>query len=264
MPAPLRRRTLALGTLAASVALPFAVVSPASAAGLPAGVVHRAVIHPGDTGPAVAWLQRDLGVKTGGKYGDYGPLTLKAVEHFQKFHHLDADGVVGPATWDFLLGKQKTTTTTSRTKPVKKATPQRASRSSQRSGWICPVGPAHDITDSFGDARSGGRRHQGDDIMAGRGTPIYAVESGYIGKAAHGNLAGLEIILRGSSGNSFFYAHQSVNLVHTGEHVTAGQLIARVGNTGDAAGGPTHLHFEFWPGGGSAVNPYSKLKASCD
>src|ERR1700712_2601204 len=245
MPAVLRRRTLSAATLVASVALPFAVVPPASASTLPAAVVHRAVLHPGDSGPAVAWLQRDLGVKTGGRYGDYGPLTLKAVEHFQTFHHLTADGVVAPATWNFLLGKQKSTTASKPVKAQRTTTPQRASRGSQRAGWICPVGPAHDIT-------------------APRSTPIYAVESGTIGKAAHGSLAGLEIILRGSSGNSFFYAHQSVNLVHAGEHVTAGQLIARVGNTGDAAGGPTHLPFEFWPGGGSAVNPYSKLKAACD
>jgi murein DD-endopeptidase MepM/ murein hydrolase activator NlpD len=263
MPAALRRRTVpAVLTLVASLGLTVAAVAPATASSLPAGVQDRDVIHPGDTGPAVSWLQRDLGVKTGGQYGTYGPLTLKAVEHFQHFHHLTEDGVVGPATWNFLLGKEKTTKTKS--EAVATSKPQRASRGSSRAGWICPVGSNHDITDSFGDPRPGGRHHEGDDIMAPRSSPIYAVESGTIEKASHGSLSGLEIILRGSSGNSFFYAHQSVNLVHSGEHVSAGQLIGRVGNTGDAAGGPTHLHFEFWPGGGSAVNPYSKLKAACD
>jgi peptidoglycan hydrolase-like protein with peptidoglycan-binding domain len=268
MPAVLRRRTIpAVLALVASVGLPFAVVAPAAASSLPAAVQHRDVIHPGDTGPAVSWLQRDLGVKTGGSFGTYGPLTLKAVEHFQTFHHLAADGIVGPATWNFLLGKQTATKATAKPKAVKPATtssPNRASRGASRAGWICPVGPSHDITDSFGDPRPGGRHHEGDDIMAPRSSPIYAVESGTVEKAASGSLAGLEIILRGVSGNSFFYAHQSANLVHSGEHVTAGQLIGRVGNTGDAAGGPTHLHFEFWPGGGSAVNPYPKLKAACD
>ena len=261
MPAALRRRALPLAfVLAGSVALPAAMAAPASAASLPSGVVHRVTIHPGDTGPAVAWLQRDLGVHTGGSYGTYGPLTLKAVEHFQSKHHLTADGVVGTATWNALLGKKTSTTTTS--KPTTK--PKRASRGSARAAWICPVGSDHDITNSFGDARPGGRRHQGDDVMAPRNSPIYAVESGVIEKAARGSLAGNEIIERGVSGNSFFYAHQTVNLVHSGEHVKAGQLIARVGNTGDAAGGPTHLHFEFWPGGGSASDPYSRLKAACD
>ncbi|MDX6257903.1 MAG: hypothetical protein QOJ11_4237 [Frankiales bacterium] len=263
MPAVLRRTAPAVLTLVAAVGLPFAVVSPASASSLPAGVQHRVVIHPGDTGPAVSWLQRDLGVKTGGSYGTYGPRTLKAVEHFQAVHHLTPDGIVGAATWNALLGKQRATKNIA--KPVKPATkPKRASRSTTRAGWICPVGPSHDVTDSFGDPRPGGRHHEGDDIMAPRSSPIYAVESGVIGKAARGNLAGNEIILRGVSGNSFFYAHQSANLVHTGERVSAGQLIGKVGNTGDAAGGPTHLHFEFWPGGGSAADPYSRLKAACD
>jgi murein DD-endopeptidase MepM/ murein hydrolase activator NlpD len=262
MPAALRRRALpAALVLVGAVALPVAVAAPAGAASLPAGVAHRVTIHPGDTGSAVAWLQRDLGVHTGGSYGNYGPLTLKAVEHFQAKHHLTADGVVGAATWNALLGKK---TAAKSVRPATKTKPKRASRSSARAGWICPVGPAHDITDSFGDPRPGGRHHEGDDVMAPRNSPIYAVESGYIAKAASGNLAGNEIIERGVSGNSFFYAHQTVNLVHSGEHVTAGQLIARVGNTGDAAGGATHLHFEFWPGGGSPSDPYSRLKAACD
>jgi murein DD-endopeptidase MepM/ murein hydrolase activator NlpD len=263
MRAVLRPRTLpAVLTLVASLGLSFAAIAPAAASSLPAGVQDRDVIHPGDTGSAVSWLQRDLGVKTGGQYGTYGPLTLKAVEHFQNFHHLTADGIVGPATWNFLLGKQKTKTEA--VKPATTSKPKRASRSSSRADWICPVGSNHDITDSFGDPRPGGRHHEGDDVMAPRSSPIYAVESGTIQKASHGSLAGLEIILRGVSGNSFFYAHQSANLVHSGEHVSAGQLIGRVGNTGDAAGGPTHLHFEYWPGGGPPVNPYSKLKAACD
>jgi murein DD-endopeptidase MepM/ murein hydrolase activator NlpD len=257
MPAALRRLTPALLTLVAAVGLPLGLASPAAASPLPAAVQHRQVIHPGDTGPAVSWLQHDLRVRTGGSYGTYGPRTLKAVEHFQAVHHLAQDGVVGPATWNALLGKQKATTST--TKP-----PKRASRSTKRAAWICPVGPVHDVTDSFGAPRSGGRHHMGDDIMAPRNSPIYAVESGVIGKAAQGHLAGNEIILRGVSGNSFFYAHQTVNLVRTGQHVTAGQLIARVGNTGDAAGGATHLHFEYWPGGGPAANPYAGLKAACD
>lgn len=254
----LRRRALPLAlAVAGSIALPGVLVAPAEASSLPAGVVHRVTIHPGDTGSAVAWLQRDLGVHTGGSYGSYGPLTLKAVEHFQSRHHLTADGVVGPATWNALLGKQSTSThSATRTK--------RASRGTARAGWICPVGPDHDVTNSFGDPRPGGRHHEGVDVMAPRSTPIYAVESGYIAKAGRGNLAGNEIIERGVSGNSFFYAHQTVNLVHSGEHVRAGELIGRVGNTGDAAGGPTHLHFEFWPGGGSPADPYSRLKAACD
>lgn len=249
-----RRVSLPLIGLTAltTLGLPLLAVAPASASTLPAAVSHRVTIHPGDTGAAVSWLQRDLGVKAGSGIGTYGPKTLVAVEHFQKVHGLAADGVIGAATWRALLGG-----------PTTKAVTATKVATRGSGGWICPVGPRHDVTDSFGDARPGGRHHEGDDVMAPRSSPIYAVQSGVIAKAGHGAIAGYEIILRGSSGNSFFYAHQSVNLVHTGEHVTAGQLIARVGNTGDAAGGPTHLHFEYWPGGGSAANPYRHLKAAC-
>ena len=261
MPATSRRRVLPLVlTVATSVVVPVVLAVPASAQSVPKAVAARPTVHPGDKGSVVAWLQRDLGVHAGTGLGTYGPLTLKAIEHYQARHHLAVDGVVGPATWTALLGRKPAS------KPVTKAKPKpkRASRGSTRAEWICPVGPAHDVTNSFGAPRSGGRKHQGDDVMAPRNSPIYAVESGVISKAAKGHLAGNEIIERGVSGNSFFYAHQTVNLVHTGQQVKAGQLIARVGNTGDAAGGPTHLHFEFWPGGGAAVDPYSRLKAACD
>lgn len=259
MRAVLRRVSVPLIGLTAltTLGVPVLTMAPASASGLPAAVTHRVTIHPGDTGAAVSWLQRDLGVKAGTGIGTYGPKTLTAVEHFQKAYGLTADGVIGAATWRALLGGPRTKAVTATTKSTQAST-------KGKSGWICPVGPKHDITNSFGDARPGGRHHEGDDVMAPRSTPIYAVQSGVIGKAGHGAIAGYEIILRGSSGNSFFYAHQSVNLVHTGEHVTAGQVIARVGNTGDAAGGPTHLHFEYWPGGGTATDPYSRLKSACD
>lgn len=131
------------------------------------------------------------------------------------------------------------------------------------SGGACPVGSPYTVTDSFGAPRGGGRSHEGDDIMAPRNTPIYAVEDGTISRAYSNTLGGIAIILQGASGDSYYYAHQRVNLVHTGEHVVAGQQIAKVGMTGDAQGTVYHLHFERWPNGGSAVDPYPFVTALC-
>lgn len=131
------------------------------------------------------------------------------------------------------------------------------------SSGACPIGSPYTVMDTFGAARGGGRSHEGDDIPAPKGTPIYAVENGTISRAYYNSLGGIAIILKGESGDSYYYAHQEVNLVHTGQHVVAGQMIARVGMTGDAQGTIYHLHFERWPNGGSAVDPYPFLIALC-
>lgn len=128
-------------------------------------------------------------------------------------------------------------------------------------GKACPVGQPHSFIDSWGYPRSGGRSHEGVDMMASYGTPVYAIVSGSITYAGYGDSAGNWQILSGSDGNAYWYMHNQSNLV-SGGSVAAGQQIATVGDTGNATGVP-HLHFEYHPGGGGPVNPYPLVAAIC-
>ena len=75
-------------------------------------------------------------------------------------------------------------------------------------------------------------------------------------------LGGTKLWLVGASGTKYYYAHLSAfaDGMTSGTVVTAGQLVGYVGNTGNAATTPAHLHFQVHPGGGPPVNPYSLLK----
>lgn len=127
-------------------------------------------------------------------------------------------------------------------------------------GMACPVAGPNSFIDSWGAPRAG-HTHQGVDIMAGYGTPIVAIVSGTITYSGYGGSAGYWQILSGDDGNSYWYMHNQTNIVNGG-HVQAGRQIATVGDTGNAAGTP-HLHFEYHPGGGAAVNPYPLVASIC-
>lgn len=141
----------------------------------------------------------------------------------------------------------------------------KASRAPKMSGkGACPVGDPVQISDTWGASRGGGSRgHEGTDMLAPMGTPTYAVEGGTISRAGSNGLGGTIVILKGKSGQSFYYAHHSANLVHTGEKVVAGQQVGKVGMSGNAQGTVSHLHFERWPDGSNPVNPYSFVTARC-
>ena len=127
-------------------------------------------------------------------------------------------------------------------------------------GMACPVSGAVSFVDTWGDPRAG-HTHQGVDMMAGYGAPVMAITSGVITLSSYGSSSGNWIILSGSDGNTYWYMHNEQNLVSSGT-VTAGQQIATVGDTGNAAGTP-HLHFEYHPGGGAAVNPTPLVASIC-
>ena len=76
------------------------------------------------------------------------------------------------------------------------------------SGIVCPVAGPHAFADTRGASRSGGRSHQGVDMMASRGTPLVAVESGY-GLFKTTRLGGNSVWVNGASGTRYFYANLS-------------------------------------------------------
>jgi murein DD-endopeptidase MepM/ murein hydrolase activator NlpD len=131
---------------------------------------------------------------------------------------------------------------------------------SSTGGMACPVAGAVSFVDSWGAPRDG-HPHQGVDMMAAYGTPIVAIVSGTVTYAAYDGSGGNMIFLSGDDGNQYWYMHNQENLVGGG-HVSVGQQIATVGDTGNAEGTP-HLHFEYHPGGGAAVNPYPLVASIC-
>jgi murein DD-endopeptidase MepM/ murein hydrolase activator NlpD len=127
--------------------------------------------------------------------------------------------------------------------------------------WICPVQGPRAFSDDYGDPRGGGRRrHQGNDILAPRGTPVVAPVSG-TARQHNSGIGGLSFYLHGSDGTTYFGTH--LDAYAASGSVSAGTVLGYVGNSGNARGGPTHLHFEIHPGGGGPVNPYPTLRAYC-
>jgi murein DD-endopeptidase MepM/ murein hydrolase activator NlpD len=123
----------------------------------------------------------------------------------------------------------------------------------------CPVSGARFMND-WGFPRADTGFHQGNDLMAKRGASIVAPVSGTVTQGV-GTIGGNFFRLVGADGTSYYGAHMS-SFGKKGK-VKAGDVLGTVGNTGDAEGGPTHLHFEIHPAGGAAINPYAFLIAAC-
>jgi hypothetical protein len=141
---------------------------------------------------------------------------------------------------------------------------------------IFPVVGRVQYIDDFGAPRGGGV-HQGNDLMAAKKSPAVAAEAGKVKYWTTSGAAGCMLYLYGESGTTYLYIHLNNDLtmrndnrgkcvngtaytVKNGAKVAAGQQIAYVGDSGDANGGNSHLHFEVHPGGGKAVSPYPYLQ----
>jgi len=155
-----------------------------------------------------------------------------------------------------------TSDTTTSTAPP--ATPAPAPTPPSSGGGVCPVAGAVSFSDSWGAPRSGGRTHKGVDMIAARGVPIVAIFSGTIHRLSNSALGGKSIYFRSDAGDLYYYAHLDAFAdIGPGQHVSAGHVIGYNGSTGNAPDYLPHLHFEYHPGGGGAVNPYPLVRGLC-
>lgn len=132
-------------------------------------------------------------------------------------------------------------------------------------GHVFPVDGPHGTRGyigEFGAPRSGGRTHEGFDIVAACGTPLVAVRSGKVLKTGYDPiLYGNYLLIHGEGEHrSYFYAHMPrPALVHRGERVYTGEPVGAVGETGNAISVGCHLHFEIHVRG-RPIDPESLLQ----
>ncbi len=129
---------------------------------------------------------------------------------------------------------------------------------------VCPVAGAVSFSDTWGAPRSGGRTHKGVDMIAARGTPLVAVYSGRVYRTSNSSLGGKSVYFISDAGDLYYYAHlDDFGDIRAGQSVPAGYVLGYNGSTGNAPSYLPHLHWEYHPGGGSAVNPYPLARQLC-
>jgi Peptidase family M23 len=140
---------------------------------------------------------------------------------------------------------------------------------------LFPVVGGATYVDDYGAPRPQGR-HQGNDLMAPKRTPVIAVADGVV-RLHHSGRGGYMLYLRGAQ-HEWLYIHLNNDVrgndgrggaktayargLRSGMRVKAGQEIGYVGNSGDAEGGAAHLHFEEHSASGRPHSPYKRLRAA--
>jgi len=121
---------------------------------------------------------------------------------------------------------------------------------------------ARALRDTWGGARSQGRKHEGIDIFAARDTRVRSSTEGIVTQVGTSNLGGLVVWVMGPGGQRHYYAHLDRHAdVTAGMRIAAGRVLGYVGDTGNARGTPPHLHYGVYDMGG-AINPYPLLRAA--
>ena len=180
----------------------------------------RRVLAAGMRGWDVAALQFALawhGFPSGGFDGHLGASTVRALRAFQAWSGLVADGRAGPQVLAALRSPAP----------------------------VCPIGLAHPVAGPYGDGFGprGNRFHAGLDYPAGAGAAVAAAASGRVTFAGrYGGGWGRLVVVDHGQGTKTWYAHLSRIAARVGQYLRTGQLLGRVGSSGNASG--PHLHFE--------------------
>jgi murein DD-endopeptidase MepM/ murein hydrolase activator NlpD len=146
---------------------------------------------------------------------------------------------------------------------------------------VFPLSTMVKYTDTFGAARSGGRSHEGQDLMAPKGLIAVAAVSGTVTYLRHDSsgLSGNMLRITDAEGWQYVYIHINndtpgtddganrydqafVDGIRQGQKVVAGEPVAFVGDSGNAENTGSHLHFEIHSPDGAAVDAYASLKAA--
>ena len=133
----------------------------------------------------------------------------------------------------------------------------RKAREAARPKWVLPL-DHYRLTAGFGDWGLWSSAHTGQDFAAPYGTPVHAVGDGKIIFAGWDGAYGNKIAIQHPDGTVTWYAHMS-SFIRTDGTVKAGDLIGRVGATGNVTG--PHVHLEVRPGGGDPIDPLPWLRA---
>jgi hypothetical protein len=146
---------------------------------------------------------------------------------------------------------------------------------------VFPVAGGASYIDSFGAGRSGGRSHEGQDLMAAKHTPAVAAVDGTVVRVRHSlsGLSGNSLTIRDADGWTYTYIHLNNDTpgtddgsnryelafadgIRAGQRVRAGEVVGFVGDSGNAESTAPHVHFEMHAPDGSLVNAYPTLRAA--
>jgi peptidoglycan LD-endopeptidase LytH len=129
--------------------------------------------------------------------------------------------------------------------------------------FIIPVigATCKSIISFYGDARDNGRKHEGIDIVAPKGTFVIAPSEGVITSVRYNSLGGKVIWMKDAiQKRSYYFAHLDSQIVSKGMMVKRGDTLGTVGNTGNARRTRSHLHFGIYNSNGRTPVDYIRTK----